>query len=58
MKRLKVKSVLGKKFTLQCNPGAKTIDVISRVVFPGTFACLNIAYWSYYLSTADTTRQE
>ena len=58
LKGVKVKSVLGNNFTFHCNPGAKRIDVISRVVFPGTFACLNIAYWSYYLSTADTTRAE
>jgi len=29
---------------------AKKIDVISRVLFPGTFLFFNIMYWSYYLS--------
>ena len=29
---------------------AKKIDVISRVLFPGTFLLFNILYWSYYLS--------
>lgn len=49
----RVKSILGTKFRFHFNPGAKKIDVISRVMFPGTFACLNIAYWSYYLTTAE-----
>ena len=49
----RVKSILGSKFRFNFNPGAKRIDVISRVMFPGTFACLNIAYWSYYLTTAE-----
>ena len=43
--RERVKSILGTKFRFHFNPGAKRIDVISRVMFPGTFACLNIAYW-------------
>ena len=34
------------------------IDVISRVMFPGTFACLNIAYWSYYLTKAEQVASE
>jgi len=29
---------------------AKKIDVISRVLFPGTFLFFNLMYWSYYLS--------
>merc|ERR1712130_236467 len=41
----RVRSILGSKFRFNFNPGAKRIDVISRVMFPGTFACLNIAYW-------------
>ena len=49
----RVKSILGTKFRFNFNPGAKRIDVISRVMFPGTFACLNIAYWAYYLTTAE-----
>ena len=53
LKGVKVKSVLGPTFRFHCNPGAKRIDVISRVMFPGTFAFLNIAYWSYYLSAAE-----
>ena len=52
LKSVKVKSVLGPRFRFHCNPGAKRIDVISRVMFPGTFAFLNIAYWSYYLSAS------
>ena len=35
---------------------AKKIDVISRVLFPGTFLFFNIIYWSYYLSQ-DTDQQ-
>ena len=35
------------------SPGAKKIDVISRIVFPATFAGLNVIYWSYYLAKAD-----
>jgi hypothetical protein len=57
-KTAKVKSVLGPKITIHCNPGAKRIDVISRVMFPGTFACLNIVYWSYYLTMAENASQE
>ena len=30
------------------------IDVISRVVFPGMFALLNVVYWSYYLARANS----
>lgn len=29
---------------------AKKIDVISRVLFPSSFALFNIMYWSYYLT--------
>lgn len=29
---------------------AKKIDVISRFLFPSTFAFFNIMYWSYYLT--------
>ena len=57
-KTAKVKSVLGSKSLLHYNPGAKRIDVISRVMFPGTFACLNIAYWSYYLTKAEHASQD
>ena len=55
---VRVKSVLSTKFRFHCNPGAKRIDVISRVMFPGTFAALNIVYWAYYLSMADTVIQQ
>ena len=58
LKVAKVESVLASKFSFHCNPGAKRIDVISRVIFPGAFALLNIAYWSYYLSTSQTSRKE
>ena len=34
LKNMKVKSVLGPRFRFHCNPGAKRIDVISRVMFP------------------------
>ena len=54
----KVKSVLRPKFIFHYIPGAKRIDVISRVMFPGTFACLNIVYWAYYLTTAELASQE
>lgn len=36
---------------------AKKIDVISRVLFPGTFLLFNIIYWSYYLSQDTDQRQ-
>ena len=36
---------------------AKKIDVISRVLFPGTFLMFNIIYWSYYLSQDTDQRQ-
>ncbi len=29
---------------------AKRIDVISRVIFPLSFAGFNVMYWSYYLT--------
>ena len=54
----KVRSILGTKFRFHFNPGAKRIDVISRVMFPGTFACLNIAYWAYYLTAAEQASME
>jgi len=38
------------------SPGAKRIDVISRVMFPATFASLNVLYWSYYLTMARASR--
>ncbi len=31
-------------------PGAKRIDVLSRVLFPASFMGLNVMYWSYYLT--------
>ena len=49
----KVRSILGTKFRFHFTPGAKRIDVIPRVMFPGSFACLNIAYWAYYLTAAE-----
>ena len=58
LKSMKVKSVLDPGFRFHCNPGAKRIDVISRVTFPGSFALLNIAYWSYYLSAAENVSHE
>ena len=54
----KVKSVLGSTLGINYNPGAKRIDVISRVMFPGTFACLNIAYWAYYLTMAENANMK
>ena len=27
-------------------------------MFPGTFACLNIAYWAYYLTAAEQASME
>ena len=53
-----VQSVLGSAASWHYSPGAKKIDVISRVVFPATFAGLNVIYWSYYLAKADTAGQE
>ena len=53
-----VKSVLGNSASWHYSPGAKKIDVISRVVFPATFAGLNIIYWSYYLARADSAGKE
>ena len=58
LKGVKVKSVLGPSFRYHCNPGAKRIDVISRFMFHGSFALLNIAYWSYYLSTSENINEE
>jgi hypothetical protein len=34
---------------------AKKIDVIARVLFPGTFLFFNVVYWSYYLSQEHQT---
>ena len=48
-----VQSVLGLSSSWHYSPGAKKIDVISRIVFPATFAGLNVIYWSYYLAKAD-----
>ena len=31
---------------------AKRIDVISRIIFPLSFAGFNVMYWSYYLTMA------
>ena len=44
--------------TWEYSPGAKKIDVISRVVFPATFAGLNVIYWSYYLAKADNAGKD
>ena len=50
-----VQSVLGlaPMASWHYSPGAKKIDVISRLIFPATFAGLNVIYWSYYLTKAD-----
>ena len=45
-----VQSILAPNF--HYSPGAKRIDVISRIMFPATFASLNVIYWSYYLTKA------
>ena len=47
-----VQSILAPNYSLQYSPGAKRIDVISRIMFPATFAGLNVIYWSYYLTKA------
>ena len=47
-----VQSILASNFNLHYTPGAKRIDVISRIMFPATFATLNVIYWSYYLTKA------
>jgi len=47
-----VQSILAPHFSLHYSPGAKRIDVISRIMFPATFAGLNVIYWSYYLTKA------
>jgi len=48
-----VHSVLAPMSNLHYSPGAKKIDVISRILFPSMFAGLNVIYWSYYLTMAD-----
>ena len=53
-----VESVLGSNNSWNYSPGAKKIDVISRVVFPATFAGLNVIYWAYYLAKADNAGKE
>ena len=53
-----VQCVLGPMSTWEYNPGAKKIDVISRIVFLATFAGLNVIYWSYYLAKADNTGKD
>ena len=53
-----VQSVLVPMSTWEYSPGAKKIDVISRVVFPATFAGLNVIYWSYYLAKADNAGKD
>ena len=47
-----VQSILATNYNLHYSPGAKRIDVISRIMFPATFAGLNVIYWSYYLTKA------
>lgn len=37
---------------------AKKIDIISRVLFPGTFGFFNIIYWSYYLTQEHDTSKK
>ena len=37
---------------------AKKIDVISRVLFPSTFALFNIIYWSHYLTQENQVNQK
>jgi hypothetical protein len=46
---LAVRSVLA-QWPLRHQPGAKRIDVLSRVLFPASFMTLNLMYWSYYLT--------
>ena len=53
-----VQSVLAPMSTWEYSPGAKKIDVISRIVFPATFAGLNVIYWSYYLAKADNAGKD
>ena len=61
MRSSQVQNVLAPLYNLQYTPGAKVeaggdrdeiyllplqrIDVISRVMFPVSFGCLNIIYW-------------
>ena len=47
-----VQLILAPKLNLHYSPGAKRIDVISRIMFPAIFASLNVIYWSYYLTKA------
>ena len=47
-----VQSILAPRLSFHYSPGAKRIDVISRIMFPATFASLNVIYWSYYLTKA------
>jgi len=49
-----VQSILAPNYGLHYSPGAKKIDVISRIMFPATFAGLNVIYWSYYLTKASS----
>lgn len=44
-----VKTVFSSKSTT-VHSGAKRIDVISRFLFPMSFAGFNVMYWSYYLT--------
>ena len=53
-----VQSVLVPMSTWEYSPGAKKIDVISRAMFPATFAGLNVIYWSYYLAKADNAAKD
>jgi len=45
--------VLAPPPSLHYNSGAKRIDVLARIIFPALFGCLNVIYWSYYLTRAD-----
>jgi len=48
-----IQSVLAGGVTRSSSSGAKRIDVMARIIFPALFCCLNVIYWSYYLTRAD-----
>ena len=45
-----VHSAVYKSLTTRVQSEAKRIDVISRIIFPLSFAGFNVLYWSYYLT--------